>query len=157
VDWEAAAKAGEAAGLRVNMIRVGVVLGKDGGALAKLLTPFKLGMGGPVGSGRQWMPWIHHEDVVNLFVLGLENPSASGPINGSAPNPVTNKEFGKALGRALHRPSFMWTPGFMLKLGLGEVADVVLTGQRVLPKKALALGYTFKFPHIDEAIKDALK
>jgi uncharacterized protein (TIGR01777 family) len=139
------------------MVRVGVVLGKEAGALAKLLTPFKLGAGGPVGSGRQWLAWIHHEDIVGLFVLALENTQAVGPINGTAPNPVTNKEFGKALGRALHRPAFMWTPGFALKIGLGEVADVIVAGQRVLPKKALALGYAFKFPQIDEALADALK
>jgi uncharacterized protein (TIGR01777 family) len=157
VDWEAAAHKVEASGVRLAIVRVGVVLGKYGGALAKLLTPFKMGAGGPVGSGKQWLPWIHHEDIVGLFVLALENPAAAGPMNGCAPNPVTNKEFSNALGQALHRPAVVWTPEFLLKLGLGEVAEVVTQGQRVLPKKALALGYAFKFPQIDDALKDAIK
>jgi uncharacterized protein (TIGR01777 family) len=157
VEWEAAARKAEANGVRVAIVRVGVVLAKDSGALAKLLTPFQLCLGGPVGSGSQWMPWIHHEDIVGIFVLALENAAASGPINGCAPNPVTNKEFSNALGRALNRPAFVWTPAFALSLLLGEVADVVVNGQRVLPKRALALGYQFKFPNIDEALRDAVK
>jgi uncharacterized protein len=157
VAWEAAARPAEAAGIRVAVIRVGVVLGKDGGPIAKLLTPFKMGAGGPVGSGRQWLSWIHHADIVGIFVHALENSTAVGPINGTAPNPATNKEFSKSLGRALHRPAVMWTPGFALELGLGGVAEVILSGQRVLPKKALTLGYTFKFPGLDEGLADALK
>lgn len=157
VEWEAAARKVESSGVRLAIVRVGVVLGKDGGALAKLITPFKMGGGGPVGSGNQWLPWIHHEDIVGLFLLALENPAASGPINGSAPNPVTNKEFSKALGRVLNRPAIVWTPEFLLKLGLGEVAEIVTNGQRVLPKKALALGYSFKFPEIEAALADAVK
>jgi uncharacterized protein len=156
VDWEAATRKAAEAGVRVAIVRVGVVMGKEGGALAALLTPFKMGGGGPVASGKQWMSWIHAEDIVGLFVMALENSAAIGPINGTAPNPVTNKEFGQALGRALNRPSFVWTPGFALKLLLGEVADVVTNGQRVLPKKVLALGYAFRFPAIDEALKDAV-
>lgn len=157
VEWEDATKPAANAGLRVALVRVGIVLGKDAGALSKLLTPFKLGGGGPAGSGKQWMSWIHHEDMTGLFLLALDNSSASGPINGTAPNPVTNKGFSKALGRALSRPAFMPTPGFMLKLMLGEVADVILNGQRVLPRRALALGYVFKFPEIDAALDDAVK
>jgi len=132
------------------------VLDKSGGALAQLLTPFKLGAGGPVGSGRQWMSWIHHDDLAGILLLALDKPEATGPINGTAPQPVTNKQFGKALGRALHRPAFMPLPGFMLRLRLGGVADVVLTGQRVLPRRALALEYAFRFPEIDAALTDAV-
>ena len=114
-----------------------------------MLTPFKLGVGGPVGSGRQWFSWIHHDDLVGLFLLALDNAAVTGPLNGTAPNPVTNKDFSKALGRALGRPSFLPTPGFALKLALGEVAEVITNGQRVLPKQALAAGYAFKYPEID--------
>jgi uncharacterized protein (TIGR01777 family) len=154
VDWEAEARAAEKHGCRVAIVRIGVVLDKDGGALKQLITPFKLGGGGPVGSGKQVMAWIHHADLNGLILFALDHDSASGPLNGTAPNPVTNKEFGKALGKALHRPSFVWTPGFMLKLLVGEAANVVLNGQRVLPKRPLALGYTFKYPTIAEALKE---
>jgi uncharacterized protein len=156
VDWEQATRAAESAGVRVVLPRIGVVLDKEGGALAKLITPFKLFAGGPAGSGKQWMSWIHHEDLIGIFLLALDRPEASGPINGTGPNPLTNREFSRALGRALHRPSFFPTPGFGLRLMLGEVADVVVKGQKVLPKKALALGYHFRFPHIEAALMDLL-
>jgi uncharacterized protein len=156
-EWEKAAQAAEASGVRVAIVRTGLVLGKEGGPLSKLLTPFKMGAGGPMGSGKQWMSWIHGDDIVGILLLALDNTAATGPLNGTAPNPVTNKEFGKVLGRVLHRPSFMWTPGFALRLGLGEVADLIVTGQRVLPKKAQALGYGFKFPTLEEALRDVLK
>jgi uncharacterized protein len=156
VDWEQAARGAQGHGARVVTVRIGVVLDKAGGALAQLLTPFKFGGGGPVGSGRQWMSWIHHEDLVGLLLLALDKSEASGPMNGTAPKPVTNKEFAQALGRALHRPAFMPMPGFMMRLLIGEAADVVLTGQRVLPKQALALGYVFKFATIDAALADAV-
>jgi uncharacterized protein (TIGR01777 family) len=152
VDWEKAARAAEPAGVRLALVRVGVVLDRAGGALAKLLPPFKMFAGGPVGSGKQWMSWIHHEDMTGLFLFALDNAQAQGPFNGTASNPVTNRDFSKALGRALHRPSFVWTPGFALRLLLGEVADVVTTGQRVVPKNALALGYNFKYPTVDAAL-----
>jgi uncharacterized protein len=154
IDWEKAAHAVEAAGVRCVTVRVGVVLDKEGGALAKLLTPFKLGAGGPVGGGRQWMSWIHHEDMTGLFLLALDNPEARGPLNGTAPNPVTNRDFSKALGRALHRPAFMPMPGFALRALVGEAAEVVLTGQRVLPKHAQRLGYVFKYPTADAALQE---
>jgi uncharacterized protein (TIGR01777 family) len=157
VDWEKAALAGERLGLRVAVVRVGVVLDPQGGALAKLLTPFKLGAGGKVGTGRQWMPWVHRDDIVGLFLLALDSANATGPINGTAPNPVTNYEFTKALGRALGRPTLLPTPAFALRLMLGEVAGVVTSGQRVLPRRAQALGYQFKFPTIDGALADLLK
>ncbi len=156
IDWEKAAHAAEAHGVRVAIVRVGVVLDRAGGALKKMLTPFKWFTGGPVGSGRQYVSWIHHADLVGLILLALDNPEVRGPLNGTAPNPVTNKEFSRALGRALHRPSFLRAPKFMLRLALGEVADVITKGQRVLPKRARAAGFGFRFPNIDEALKDVL-
>jgi uncharacterized protein (TIGR01777 family) len=152
VDWEKAALEARKDGLRVALVRVGVVLDREGGALAKMLTPFKLFVGGKVGSGRQWMSWIHHDDMVGLFLLALDDERASGPLNGTAPNPVTNKEFSKALGRALHRPALLPAPRLALRVVLGKVADVIATGQRVLPRRPLALGYQFKFPTIDTAL-----
>lgn len=152
VEWEKAARAVESAGVRSVQVRVGVVLDKDGGALAKLLPPFKMFAGGPVGSGKQYVAWIHHEDMVNLFLFALDTASCKGPLNGTAPTPATNKEFSTALGKALHRPSFLPTPGFGLRLLLGEVADVITKGQRVVPKKALSLGYSFRYPQLDAAL-----
>ncbi len=152
VDWEKATQPAADAGVRVAVIRVGVVLDKNGGALAKMLPPFKLCAGGPIGSGRQYMSWIHHEDMVGLFLFALDQADCTGPLNGTAPNPRTNAEFSKALGKALHRPAFVWTPGFALHLMLGEAAAIITQGQRVIPKKALSLGYSFKYPHLDEAL-----
>ncbi len=154
VDWEHAALGANKDGVRVALVRVGIVLDREGGALAKLWTPFKMGVGGAVGSGRQWMSWIHHADIVGLFLLALDDARAKGPLNGTAPGPVTNKLFAKALGGALHRPSFVWTPRLALRVALGEVADVIATGQRVLPRAALALDYAFQFPTIDAALAD---
>jgi uncharacterized protein (TIGR01777 family) len=156
VEWEQAARAAEASGVRAAWVRVGVVLDKEGGALAKLLTPFRLCAGGPVGSGRQWMSWIHYADLVSLFLLALDNAQARGPLNGTAPNPVTNREFSKTLGRVLHRPSLVWTPALALRIALGEVAELITTGQRVLPKRALELGYSFQYPTLDAALTQIL-
>ena len=152
LEWEKAAKAIEPAGVRCALVRVGVVLDKKGGALANLLTPFKLGAGGPVGNGMHYLSWIHHEDMTGIFLLALDKTEATGPINGTAPNPVTSKEFAKALGTALSRPAFLPTPAFMLRLMLGEVAEVVVNGQRVLPRKAMALGYAYKYPTVEIAL-----
>jgi hypothetical protein len=154
IDWEKAALAVESAGVRCVTVRVGVVLDKEGGALAKLLTPFKLGAGGPVGTGKQWMSWIHHEDMTGLFLLALDDAGAAGPLNGTAPEPVTNRDFGRALGGALRRPAIMPMPGFALRLLVGEAAEVVLGGQRVLPRRAQQLGYGFKYPTIDAALRE---
>jgi uncharacterized protein len=156
VDWEKAARGVEAHGVRLAIVRVGVVLDRAGGALRQMITPFKFFVGGPVGSGRQYVSWIHHEDLVGLILLALDNADAAGVLNGTAPEPVTNKRFAKALGRALGRPSFLPTPKFMLRLMLGKVASVVTTGQRVLPRRALGLGYQFQFPEIDGAMKAAV-
>jgi uncharacterized protein (TIGR01777 family) len=156
VDWEQAARGAEAAGVRVAIVRVGVVLDKAGGALGQMLTPFKLGIGGPVASGKQWLSWIHHEDIVGILLQALDHAGAAGPINGTAPNPVTNKAFSKALGRALHRPAFLPIPAFGMRLRFGEVAEILTTGQRVLPRRALELGYSFHFPEIDGALASVL-
>jgi uncharacterized protein (TIGR01777 family) len=157
VEWEQAAKSAESHGVRVAIVRIGVVLDQQGGALAKMLTPFKLGVGGKVGSGQQWMAWVHIDDLAGLFLLALDNTAVNGPLNGTAPKPVTNYDFTKALGAALGRPTILPTPAFGLRLMLGEVADVITTGQRVVPQKALDLGYQFKFPDIDRALKDIFK
>ncbi len=156
IEWEEAARSAGSAGIRAAWVRVGVVLDKEGGALAKLLTPFRLFAGGPVGNGRQWMSWIHYGDLINLFLFAIDNAQVQGPLNGTAPNPVTNREFSKALGRVLHRPSFVWTPQLALRIVLGEVADIVATGQRVLPKRALDLGYSFQYPMLDAALAHIL-
>jgi uncharacterized protein len=157
IDWERAALAAEQHGIRVVLLRTGVVLAKEGGALPQMLTPFKMFVGGPVGSGRQVMSWIHIEDLVGEILFALDHAQMTGPMNGTAPQPVTNKEFSKALGRVLHRPSFMKMPGFMMRVMLGEVASVVTTGQRVLPRKALDAGYQFRFTEVDTALRDILK
>jgi len=156
VEWEAAANAAARHGVRVAIIRVGVVLDKEGGALKQMMLPFKMFVGGRVGSGKQWVSWIHHDDLVGLILLALDNAEATGIMNGTAPNPVTNKALAKALGRAMHRPSFMPTPKFALRLMLGQVAGLVITGQRVLPRRALQWGYAFKFPDIDSALQNVL-
>jgi uncharacterized protein (TIGR01777 family) len=156
IEWEKASRSVESASVRSVQVRVGVVLDKEGGALAKMLVPFRLFAGGTVGSGKQWMAWIHHEDMVELFLLALDRPECRGPLNGVGPELVINKVFMKALGKAFHRPSFVWTPGFALRLGLGEVATVVTTGQRVVPKKALELGYVFKYPSLESALAQIL-
>jgi uncharacterized protein (TIGR01777 family) len=156
VEWEKAARQAEALGVRVALPRIGIVLAKEGGALANLLTPFKLYVGGRMGSGNQWMSWIHLADMVGLLLLALDHTGATGPINGTAPEPVTNKEFTQSLSRALHRPALLPSPRFMLRAMLGEVADVVATGQRVLPRRALELHYAFQFPNLDGALANIL-
>jgi uncharacterized protein len=156
VDWERAARAAEQHGVRVAIVRVGVVLDKSGGALAQMLLPFKLGIGGRIGNGRQWMSWIHHADLIGVLLLAMDEPLAKGPLNGTAPNPVTNQVFTKALGRALHRPTVLPVPSLMLRLRFGQVVEILTTGQRVVPKAAQALGYSFSFADIDSALRDVL-
>ena len=155
VEWEREASRAEEFGVRAISVRIGVVLG-DGGALEKMLPIFKLGLGGPLGNGRQWMSWIHVDDLVGLFVHAAKTESLHGPMNGVGPNPARNTEFTKSLGRALHRPAFLPAPAFGLRLGLGEFADVLLGSQRVVPEVALRTGYKFKFPEIDRALADVV-
>ncbi|MBX7105525.1 MAG: TIGR01777 family oxidoreductase [Gemmataceae bacterium] len=164
VEWEDAARAAEAHGIRVTMIRTGIVHDPRGGALQTLMLPFKLGLGGPVGMalnpadwGKQFWSWIHYADEVGILLLALDHPEATGPINATAPKPVTNKQFAKEFGRALGRPAFAPAPAMALRLLLGEVAEVITTGQRVHPAKALALGYQFQFPELGPALADLLK
>jgi uncharacterized protein (TIGR01777 family) len=156
--WEAEASRAASAQTRVVCIRTGLVLAREGGALPKMLPPFWLGFGGPVGSGHQYWPWIHWQDWVKLARLAIDAESISGPLNATAPEPVTNANFARALGRAMHRPSAVATPGFALKLLLGEMADaLLLSGQRAMPRKAARLGHPFVFPQLDGALQDLFK
>ena len=152
-NWEEEARQAESLDVRVVRLRTGIVLGSGGGALKKMVPPFKWFSGGPLGSGKQWMSWIHLEDEIRLILYLIENQQAAGPINATAPNPETNKNFSRALGKVLHRPSWMPVPGFMLRLGLGDMADLLLTGQRVVPAAAQKLGFEFRYPTLPEALQ----
>ena len=155
VQWEEEALRAGVAATRVVLVRTGLVLARDGGALPEMLPPFRFGGGGPVGSGRQYWPWIHRDDWVGLVLWAAANPAVSGAVNATAPNPVTNKDFAASLGRAMHRPSFMPAPAFALRLLLGEMADaLLLSGQRALPAVAQRLGFTFTFANVDAALND---
>lgn len=152
IGWEREATAAQSYGVRVVRLRLGVVLAKDGGALQRMMLPFKLFVGGTIGSGRQWLPWVHRHDVLNIILFALENSKLSGPVNVVAPEPVTMKQFCKALGKAMHRPSWAPVPAFALRLLLGEMADMVLTGQRAIPSRLQEAGYKFLYPKLDEAL-----
>jgi uncharacterized protein (TIGR01777 family) len=154
VQWETEAMRAASDRTRVVCVRTGLVLERDGGALPPMLLPFKLGAGGPVGSGRQYWPWIHRSDWIALVRWALETSTVSGPVNATAPNPVTNADFARALGRVMHRPAFMPAPAFALRLMLGEMADaLVLSGQRALPAKAQSLGFGFKYARVHDALR----
>jgi len=155
-EWEKAARQAEELGIRVALIRIGVVLDPRGGALGKMLPPFKMGLGGKLGDGRQWMSWIHAGDLANLFRFAVLNPVA-GPMNGVSPVAVTNADFTRALAAALHRPAIFPVPRPALQLLLGEMADMLLASQRVLPQAAELSGFRFQFPHLDNALSDLLK
>lgn len=155
VDWEAEARRAEDLGIRVVLLRIGVVLGPEGGALAKMVPPFKMFVGGPLGSGTQWMSWVHVDDVCGLIAYALGHP-ISGPVNATAPDPRTMRDFSKALGAALGRPSWAPVPAPVLRIALGEMSDMLLTGQRVLPKVAESAGYRFRHPKLDEALRAVL-
>lgn len=153
--WEAeAAKAADLT--RLVILRTGVVLSREGGALAKLLLPARLGIGGPLGGGRQWLSWTHIDDEVGLVQHLLATTSVSGPVNATAPNPVRQGEFARALGHALHRPAVIPTPSIAVRLLLGHAAEMVLTGQQVLPNVALRSGYQFKYPELEPALRSLL-
>ena len=156
VAWEKAAQEAEKLGIRVVRLRTGIVLDARGGALAKMLPPFKMGVGGTIGSGRQWMSWIHAEDLAGIIRFAL-NQQVSGPINGVSPNPVTNADFTRALGGVLKRPAIVPVPALALKLAFGEMSEVLLASQRVAPKVAEESGYRFQFTDVDAALADALK
>ena len=154
-DWEAEARRAEPLGVRTVLLRTGVVLAAPGGALQQMLPPFKAFLGGPIGDGQQWFSWIHIEDEVGLILWALDG-KAQGPLNAVAPEPVTMKTFCKALGKALHRPSWLPVPAFALRAALGEFANMLTGSQRVVPKAALDGGYAFKFPRVEEALLDLM-
>ncbi|MEA2301190.1 MAG: uncharacterized protein QOE44_1725 [Solirubrobacteraceae bacterium] len=156
VDWERAAGAGAGLGLRVCLVRTGVVLSRDGGALAKMLPPFRAGIGGPVAGGRQYMSWISIDDVVGLYLAAIDDDRYAGPVNATAPTPVTNAAFSKALGRALGRPAIAPVPRAAVRLLFGEMSAIVTGGQRVVPTRATSLGYEFVHPDLDRALAAAL-
>ena len=156
VRWENEAARAAAHGVRVVRIRAGVVLASDGGALAKMLPAFRAFAGGPVGSGLQWMSWIHQDDLVALFLFALRNAAVEGALNGTAPAPVRNRDFVSALGGALHRPAIVPAPAAVLRLLFGEMATILLDGQRVAPRRALALGFSFRRPDLRSALGAAL-
>lgn len=157
IDWEREAQAAETLGVRVAMLRFGVILGKGGGALPQMVLPFRLFMGGPLGSGQQWLSWVHLTDAVSMILWALQDSRLIGPINAVAPESVRNREFSQSVGRALGRPCWLPTPGFALRLALGEMADaLLLSGAPVVPRKALDLGHSFSFPTADRALQDAL-
>jgi hypothetical protein len=155
--WEKAARGAEALGVRTVILRIAVVLGDNGGALRKMLIPFRMFVGGVLGSGRQWFPWIHRDDLVGVVMFALTNAWISGTINVVAPESVTMKDFCTTLGRVLHRPSWAPVPSFVLKAVLGEMSDMVLTGQRAVPKALEHYGYRFKFPQLESALTDILQ
>jgi uncharacterized protein (TIGR01777 family) len=154
IAWEETAQRAEALGMRVVLVRTGLVLSAEGGFLSRLLLPFKLALGGRIGSGRQWMPWIHIKDQIALIDFLLHRSDASGPYNACAPKPVRNREFAKALGRVLHRPALLPLPAFALRIGLGELSLLLLGGQRALPARLQAAGFTFQFTDLPAALDD---
>jgi hypothetical protein len=156
-DWEVEAARARELGVRVALVRTGVALDPSGGALEKMLTPFKLGLGGRLGSGRQWFPWIHIDDIAGIFRHALMTSAIEGPINGVAPGIVTNEEFTRELAAALNRPVFFPVPEFALRFLMGEMAEVVLSSERVVPQVALDTGYQFKFPNLRPALESLLK
>jgi hypothetical protein len=158
IDWEDEARKAEGIIERLVILRTGIALDRTGGALQKMLPPFKMFVGGPLGSGRQYMSWIHYADWVDLVRWALVTEEVTGVFNATAPKPVTNSEFSKALGRALHRPSLVPAPAFALRLALGEMADALLLGgQRVQPSRALKLGFRFNFSTISQALTAILQ
>ncbi|WP_065261219.1 TIGR01777 family oxidoreductase [Pseudomonas bananamidigenes] len=154
IAWEETAQRAEAMDIRVVLVRTGLVLSVEGGFLSRLLLPFKLGLGGPLGNGRQWMPWIHIDDQIALIDFLLHRDQASGPYNACAPKPVRNREFARTLGSVLHRPAFMPMPALALKIGLGEMSLLLLGGQRATPARLLEAGFSFRFTDLRAALDD---
>lgn len=156
VEWEREALEATATGARVILLRTGLALASDGGVLGRMLLPFRLGLGGPLGHGRQYMPWIHRQDWIDLVSWALVTPGAVGLLNATAPEPVTNEEFMRTLARVLRRPAIFRVPAAVLHLALGELAEALLTGQRVVPAKALALGFGFRYSRLEEALREVV-
>lgn len=157
IDWEREARQAEQLGVRVVMLRIGVVLGRDGGALKAMLPVFKLGAGGPFGSGTQWFPWVHVDDVAGMALFALDRSGVRGPLNAAAPGIVTNKEFSKTLGSVLGRPALFPVPKFAAKIAIGEAAEFLYTSLRCVPEAALAAGYRFKFEELRPALENVLR
>lgn len=155
-EWEREANEAIPLGVRVVNLRIGIVLGREGGALARMVKPFRLGVGGPLAGGRFWMSWIHMEDLLGIIRLALLNDRVSGPLNAVAPHPVTNREFSTTLGTVLNAPSFLPTPYFLLRAAIGKLARVIVSSQKVVPKRALEFGYTFKYPTLEESLRNLL-
>ena len=155
--WEHEAAHAETLGVRVVRLRLGIVLAPEGGALARMLPPFRFFLGGPLGAGRQWMSWIHRDDVIGLVVAALGDPAYRGAVNATAPHPVTNREFTRTLARVLMRPAWLRAPAFALRLALGEMATMLLTGQRVLPRVAERLGYAWRYPELESALRATVR
>lgn len=155
--WESAARRAASHGTRVCQLRTGLVVAPKGGFLQRLLLPFKLGLGGPIGSGQQYMPWVHIDDMVGIIVFLLNDQQCKGPFNATAPHPVTNREFAKTLGSVLNRPAVIPVPAFVLKTVLGEMAGLLLTGQNAVPEKIREAGYSFHFEHLEAALADVVK
>jgi uncharacterized protein (TIGR01777 family) len=156
IDWEKAAEPARLAGVRLSLPRTGIVLDRNGGGLPRMELPFKLFTGGRIGSGKQFVAWIHHADMTGLLLFALDNPELTGPFNAVGPTPIRNAEFSKELAKVLRRPCWLPVPGFMLRIMLGRVAKVVVGGQRALSKKAQDLGYRFQFPTASDALRDLL-
>ena len=156
VEWEASTAEVAALGVRRPVLRTGIVLSREGGALPRMALPFRLLAGGPLGDGRQWFPWIHEADEVGAIRFLIEREGADGPFNLTAPEPLTNRDLSRALGEVLHRPSFAPAPGFALRLLLGEMADALLHGQRAVPRRLLDLGYVFRYPQALGALRGLL-
>jgi len=157
IDWEKAALQASSKGARVTVMRFGVILGHNGGAMAKLIPAFKMFVGGPLGDGNQWFPWLHLDDLLSAILFVLEHPEINGPLNFCAPNPIRNRELAQALGEALSRPAFMPAPAFMIRLAMGEFSDVFLGSQRTVPEKLISHGFSFQFPEIKGAIEAVVK
>jgi len=156
VEWEGEALKAREKGARVVMTRFGIVLGEKGGALSQMIPLFKKYIGGPIGSGDQWFSWVHIQDLAEAFVFLTKHPEISGPVNVCSPNPVRNRDLAKALGKALHRPSFIPAPAFMVKLVMGEFGSVILEGQRVIPQRLLGSGFIFRYPDIEKALQSIM-
>ncbi len=156
-EWEQESRSASQNGIRTVLLRIGIVLHPQGGALQKMLPLFRFGLGGRIASGKQWLSWVHMSDLVQLILFTLENPQVSGPVNATAPQSVTNKDFTRILARILHRPALLPVPYWLLRLGLGQAAATLAYGQRVLPKKLIDLGFKFRFPELSTALADLLK
>ena len=155
MEWEREARAAEAVGIRVAQVRIGIVLG-SGGALAKMLPPFRLGLGGRLGSGRQWMSWIHIDDLVEIILFAIRTEAVRGPVNGTAPSPVTNAEFTATLAKVLRRPAIFPVPLLALRAIFGEMSEILTASQRVVPDALLRAGFQFRYPQLEEALADVL-